>query len=191
MEPEKIWQKNAASQIVLDSIFAALAVVWITVALPDRIHTELKFLEMVCSIFSFFLFASSAEGTTNAYEEKDLLKFVYYLLWYNVGVIIIGFAIGALVYYHFEDHLIRFVGSMFWRLPPLVIRTSVFLIYSLLFGFLLWRWIHDAWWLLFTSKQRFAEYLKELSEEEVPLFNRHRLMRLVFKRRIADEKAAP
>jgi hypothetical protein len=41
---EKTWQKNAPSQIVLDSIFAALAVLWITVTLQERPYILIKVL---------------------------------------------------------------------------------------------------------------------------------------------------
>jgi hypothetical protein len=190
MPTEKIWQKNAASQIVLDSIFAALAVVWITVALPDNIPTKLKFVELIFSILSFFIFASSAEGTTNAYEENDLLKFVYYLLWYNIGVILIGLAIGALVYHHFVGHLVRFVGPILWCLPPFLIHLTVLILWLLLGVFFLWRWLYDAWWLLCKNKQEFADYLKELNDDQTPKHQRHWLMRVLFRRRIADEKSA-
>src|SRR5437870_12138359 len=73
---ESTWQRNAASQIVLDSIFAALAGIWITFALPDNIPTRIRFIEVLCSLLSFFCFAVSAEGTTTAYDEWDLMKYV-------------------------------------------------------------------------------------------------------------------
>jgi hypothetical protein len=76
---DKTWQKSAPAQITLDSIFAALAAIWITIAIADNIHTKLKFFEILCSLFSFFLFAASAKGTTNAYDERDVVKYVYYL----------------------------------------------------------------------------------------------------------------
>ena len=43
------------------------------------------------------LFAISAEGTVTAYDEKDGVKFVYYLVWYNIGVILVANAIGLVV----------------------------------------------------------------------------------------------
>jgi len=46
MAEDKTWQKNAGSQIVLDSIFAALAAVWVTFAIQDGLHTRLKFVEV-------------------------------------------------------------------------------------------------------------------------------------------------
>jgi hypothetical protein len=63
---DKTWQKSAGAQVVLDSIFAALAAIWITFAIQDSLHTKLKFIEIACSLFSFFLFAISAEGTINS-----------------------------------------------------------------------------------------------------------------------------
>ncbi len=41
MESEKVWQRNAPSQIVLDSIFAALAGVLIVISMQDRYARDL------------------------------------------------------------------------------------------------------------------------------------------------------
>jgi Gpi18-like mannosyltransferase len=181
---DKTWQKNAGSQIVLDSIFAALAAVWITLAIPEGIHTKLKFFEVVCSLLSFFCFAASAEGTTTAYDEKDVVKFVYYLLWYNLGVILIGLAIAALVFAHFEEHFLRFIGSSLPSISPHVTLLLLPFIYGGFFFLLLWQWIRDAVWLLFASKVGFQSYLKELNDEEVPELHRRWLMRRIFKHRL-------
>jgi hypothetical protein len=73
--PENTWQKNAPSQIVLDLIFAALAALWITVALQEHPYVAIKVLELTSTLLSFFFFAISAEGTVTAYDEKDVIKF--------------------------------------------------------------------------------------------------------------------
>jgi hypothetical protein len=181
---DKTWQKSAPAQITLDSIFAALAAIWITIAIADNIHTKLKFIEILCSLFSFFLFAVSAEGTTNAYDERDVLKYVYYLLWYNIGVLLIGAAMGALIFAHFSGHLLRFVGDGLWYLPPLVIESLITMVYIAFFVVLLWNWIRDARWILWTDEASFDAYLKELTDEADPEPNRHWLMKVVFKKRI-------
>jgi len=110
--PEKTWEKSAPSQIILNSIFAALSAVLVTIVIGDSLPPDLKywenkckFVELLLALFSFFLFAMSAEGTTNAYEEKNVQKYVYYLLFYNVGVIFIGSAVAILVGAHFVEHL--------------------------------------------------------------------------------------
>jgi hypothetical protein len=184
---DKTWQKGAGSQVVLDSIFAALAAVWITFATQDSLQTRLKFIEIVCSLFSFFLFAISAEGTTNSYDEQDVLKYVYYLLWYNVGVILIGSSIGLLIYAHFSTHLLRFAGPFLSYLPPLIGQILVPTIYSFIFFVLLWRWIADAFWLLFEPQEDFNLYLQELNDEVSPIPERHFFMRLIFRRRLKHE----
>jgi hypothetical protein len=178
---DKTWQKNAASQIVLDSIFAALAAVWVTLAIADHIHTIPKFFEVICSLLSFFCFAVSAEGTTTAYDEKDVLKFVYYLFWYNIGVLLIGGAIGFLIYADFEKYFVNFVVSAFPCLPP---RWTWILVTVVVFSLLLFRWIYDACWLLFICWPKFNDYLKELKDEREPTLDRPLLMRLIFHHRI-------
>jgi hypothetical protein len=89
--PDTTWQKNAPSQIVLNSIFAALAGILLGLSLQDpSAGTWHKLVELTFSLFSFLLFARSAEGTTDALDEKDVRQFVYYLLWYNLAVILLG-----------------------------------------------------------------------------------------------------
>ena len=183
MAEDKRWQKNAGSQIVLDSIFAALAAVWVTFAIQDKMHTKLKFVEVVCSLLSFFLFASSAEGTTTAYDEGDVLKFVYYLLWYNIGVFLIGAAIGALILAHFETHVRKYGVWVASCMSPTSFVWSIRMLYAVFFVALLWRWIYDVWFLLCKNQLEFSEYLKELNDEKTPEHQHHFVMRLIFKRR--------
>ena len=183
MVPDTTWQKNAASQVVLDSIFAALAAIWLT-TIPTSLPTELRFLEVLCSLFSFFLFAISAEGTITAYDEKDVLKFVYYLLWYNIGVIVIGGAIWILIFAQFEGYFLRFTDSLFPRLDPIVYRMLVPLIFIASFIVFLWNWFRDACFIMCKSREGFSDYLKELNDEAEPRPDHHWLMRQIFRKRL-------
>src|ERR1700733_15268879 len=162
------WQKNAASQIVLDSIFAALAALWITVAYQDGSSTAFRFIQVLLSLLSFFLFAVSAEGTTTAYDEKDVLKFVYYLLWYNVGVVLIGISIGFFIYLHFDYHIVNYFGSLMGPFGRYASRVSVPVAYWLSLMVLLWNWIRDVKWIIFSSAEEFRDYLKELNDGKTP-----------------------
>jgi hypothetical protein len=181
------WEKNAGSQIILDSIFAALAGIWITIAIPEGDHVSafFKFCEVGASVFSFFLFAISAEGTTNACDEHDVLKFVYYLLWYNVGVVLIGGAIWLFIWRQFSANFVHFARSLFSCLSPLGATYAVELGYAILFTVFLWRWIGDAIWLLFADKSDFRDYLAELTDQASPKPDHHPLMRLIFSRRLS------
>jgi len=183
MAEDKTWQKNAGSQIVLDSIFAALAAVWVTFAIQDGLHTRLKFVEVVCSLLSFFFFAISAEGTTTAYDERDVLKFVYYLFWYNIGVVLIGGAIGALIFAHFEPHVLKYRAWVATYMSSTTFIRSIRVAYFGCFLILLWRWIHDGCWLLFKNQEAFCDYLRELNDEQKPEPHHHLVMRVIFWRR--------
>ena len=121
---DKTWQKNAPSQIVLDSIFGALAAVLIafSVQLPG---TWEKFLELMCSLFSFLQFARSAEGTATALDEKDLRQYVYYLLWYNVAVILLIIALGLLLYTYFSTHFVFFLHRHFSAISTGQLQWSI------------------------------------------------------------------
>jgi hypothetical protein len=186
---DSTWQRNAASQIVLDSIFAALAGIWITVALPDHsMPTRIRFIEVLCSVLSFFCFAVSAEGTTTAYDEWDVLKYVYYLFWYNVGVVLLGIAIAALIFAHFECNVLTFMGDKVTRLPPRSVANLVQWGYVAVFALFLLHWFRDAWWILFKNTVDFNNYLNELNDDETPpSLDRHRFMKLLFRRRIKNE----
>jgi hypothetical protein len=187
---DSTWQRNAGSQIVLDSIFAALAGIWITFALPDQVSSKIRLFEVMCSLFSFFCFAVSAEGTTTSFDEADVLKYVYYLFWYNVGVVLLGAAIAGLILTHFELSLVNFLAPRFSCLSPHVIAIIVNLYYFGVFFMLLWLWIRDAGWILCTDTAKFNEYLKELNDESAPEIHRRRFMSFIFKRRIRNEPAA-
>jgi len=189
-EPEKTWKKSAPSQIVLNSIFAALSAVLITIVVSDSLPHHLtywenkyKFGDLVLTLLSFFLFAMSAEGTTNAYDEKDVRKYVYYLLLYNLGVISLGFALALFVGVHFLEHLARFGRPVFCFLSERAVDTLVCVVYFLAFVGLQWHWIDDVRWLLFSSDTGFAQYLKELTDEAVPESDPTCLMRMFNKRR--------
>jgi len=191
MQAETTWQKSASSQIVLDSIFAGLAAVWITIAINDsEMSNAWKCLDGACSLLSFFVFAISAEGTTNAYEERDVLKFVYYMLWYNVGVILIATAIEILTLSHFGSHILSRVGSSLSCVPPNILQILIWMGYGVFWFVLLWRWLYDSYFLLCASPQKFKNLLNELDDKSPPEFDRHWLMRQVFRRRLRDEKTS-
>lgn len=176
MPEEKTWQKNAGSQIILDSIFAALAAALVGIVVGPEfrdvvdhslapLRNWLQFAELSLQLFSFFLFAMSAEGTANAYEEKDVHKFVYYLLWYNVGVVCIGLGLAILVGAHFVTHIASVCQRVTPGLPLCRIEDFIVLLMIVVFVICLWNWIRDAWWLTVCSKEEFTEYLQMLTDE--------------------------
>jgi hypothetical protein len=127
----------------------------------------------------------SAEGTTNAYEEKDVRKYVYYLLSYNLGVIFIGFAIAILVGVHFVEHLGNILtwtslGALSQRAAEISAILALFVIDIFV---LQWNWLCDAWWLCRSSDADFRGYLQELEDEVEPRAAPTRLMKLFYKRR--------
>jgi hypothetical protein len=190
LQADKTWQKNAAAQVVLDSIFAALAAIWITVALGEEkeVTTWVKFFETVAALFSFLLFAISAEGTTTANDEHDVVKYVYYLLWYNVGVVLISAAIGLFVFERFESHFVHFIRLPFSCLSPTEAWVVVYSLSILTFIVLLWRWIWDTIDLVWGDDRRFRRYLKELEDEEKPEQEHGCVMRIIFCKRLGTER---
>ncbi|MGO9266215.1 MAG: hypothetical protein ACLQBA_15280 [Candidatus Binataceae bacterium] len=187
--PDTTWQKNAPSQIILNSIFAALAAVLVAIAIPDTLDGDarvfqnwIKFAELALLIFSFLLFAISAEGTTTSCDEKDVRKYVYYMFWYNCGVISLGFALALLVGAHFVTHIASFLHrSLLLCLPVSSIEHLTIGLFIIAFGFFLWNWIRDARWLIFGDEAEFQEYLEELRDERPPVPAPTRMMKLFYR----------
>jgi MFS family permease len=188
--PEKTWEKSAPSQIILNSIFAALSAVLVTLVISDSLpadlkywETKFKFAELLLALFSFFLFAMSAEGTTNAYDEKDVRKYVYYLLFYNLGVVFIGFALAIFVGAHFVEHLGHFLRTNVYTLSQRAAQNIIVAIYVPMFVALQWNWLRDAHWLCCSSDAEFHRYLQELEDEVQPQPDPTCLMKLFYRRR--------
>ena len=100
--PETTWEKNAPSQIVLNSIFAALDGALIVIIIQDPTASGTQFLSLALLVLSFFLFAVSAEKCVVALDERDVHKYAYYMLPYNLGVISGGIAIEILAHARFD-----------------------------------------------------------------------------------------
>jgi hypothetical protein len=152
------WHESAPNQIILNSIFAALAGVLITVIMSDG-SDEVpsfcwKFIELISLLLSFVLSALSAEQTVNALDENDVKKYVYYMLVYNLAVILLGLAFGILIYVHFINGLIAY----FLPAHPCIVKVSFVLLFLVLF----WHWLDDICWLLCADHKKITNYLNEL-----------------------------
>ena len=117
-------------------------------------------------------------------------KYVYYLFWYNIGVVLLGIAIAGLILAHFQAPLVKFFATRIPCLSPHIITFAINLVYAGFFFALLWHWLRDAGWILCGDTSEFNDYLKELNDEATPEVHRRRLMRFIFKRRIKNEPAA-
>jgi hypothetical protein len=198
---EKRWTKNAPNLIVINSIFAAIAGVLIIFVLQDlqsdcyqyfNWHFKLPPLPLFPLLFSFFLFALTAERIAEAVEEKNTDEYVAYFPPYNFAVFLLFWGINWTVYCKYNVSLIipsvlfsfAFISiflrsDYFWRwFKALFVFLWAVYFYlvvcygykfsnpglSSLFigGFLSFPWIHDGLWLLFVPKCEFKGYLKEL-----------------------------
>ncbi len=155
---EKTWEMNAPSHIALNSIVAALSGALIVLIVQGPEATKWEFLSLVLLTGSFFFFAISAEQTVNALDERDVKKYVYYMLLYNLGVILLGVAIELLAYAHFNPWVLARLPSWF---SPVVAW-----VWLVLPAFFLWTWIKDSKALLCASKEDFDAWLRELEDEQ-------------------------
>ena len=171
---EKTWQKYAPSQIILNAIFAALVGVLIPLIILDHVNNYCKLIDLGLLVWSFVLFALSAEQTVNSLDENDVQKYVYYMLWYNLGVILLGAAFAIEIYAHFASAITRHINVPL----PLLWLSLIFLTILLL-----WRWIYDFFWLICIGRDKFLVYLDELEDRAEPRPEPSCLMRVFYKRK--------
>lgn len=174
---ETTWEKSAPSQIVLNSIFAALDGALIVIILQDQnANSGLHLLSLSLLVMSFALFAVSAEKCVVALEERDVKKYAYYMLPYNLGVIVGGAAIEILVYLRFDSKLRGWVspysgGCSRWLLPLWWLLVAVVLMRT---------WICDVWWLFASGRTEYEVWLEELEDKRNPREEHSHLMKLFY-----------
>jgi hypothetical protein len=177
--PDSTWQKNAPSQIALNSIFAALAGILLVFSAQDPLAgTWHKFLELMFSLFSFLLFARSAEGTINALDEKDVRQFVYYLIWYNLAVVFLVVSIAVLVYAYFAEHFLSFCQRNFPLLSICKLQCIGMVLFFIFFVALLKCWLWDFFWLIRVRREELIAYIEELEDIMKPKPEPSRLFNL-------------
>jgi len=173
------WQRNAPGQITLNSIFAAMVGVLIALAIQDSIPDGYKISELGLLVLAFLFFAISAEQTTNALDENDVRKYVYYMIHYNAGVILTGVSVAIIIYAHFNRwlscHLYQLFPSFYLTYVPLI------LFFAALTVALLFHWIKDFFWFFRTSTDKIEDYLDELEDKVKPEYDRSLLMGLYCK----------
>ena len=174
--PETTWERSAPSQIVLNSIFAALDGALIVIIIQDPQATTLQFWSLVLLVASFCLFPVSAEKCVVALEERDVKKYAHYMLPYNLGVICAGAAIELVTYARFDakiqGRLAPHLGiyAAWWLLSGWLIVAAIFL----------WTWIRDVYWLFFCKQEVFDEWLEELKDKRTPEPEHGFLMQLFY-----------
>jgi hypothetical protein len=180
------WERNAPTQIVLDSIFAALAGVLIVTSLQDpNPRSWRKLIELIFAFSSFLFLARSAEGTTTALDERDVDKYVYYLTWYNLGVVLLIWSLAILIYGYFYSHFLAFCirhTSCSWVAPE---TLNLLIPFSYAFFFLVVAkdWLEDVCWIIFKRQETYNEYIQELKEESEPTRDWPSFLRLIDKLR--------
>ena len=107
---------------------------------------------MIPLVISFFLFVLVSEQITTAMDEKDVRRYVFILLLYNLGVLALFVGLAVLIF-------IRYKISPWFTLS--------------IFPFIYYPWIHDFYWILnpFRNKKlkhKLSDYLKELTGEIFP-----------------------
>jgi hypothetical protein len=144
---EKPWIKNAPTLILVSSIFAALAGALFGITLGDASTTH--YLPSILFAISFWLFALSAEEITTAIDDQDVKRYVFLVVFYNLGVVMLFAGSAVLIYFKFSTSL--------WLT---VLITSAAIIYP---------WGRDLCFLLNPwNKEEMENYLDELEGRREP-----------------------
>jgi uncharacterized protein len=137
---DKRWIGNASDLIIVNSIFAAIAGILLVFVLGDSCLDHCWYVSLIF-LFSFFLFALTAERITEAIGQKSTKTHVAYMFPYNFAVILLFLGICLIVHF----------------------RYNFSLVVSLIVGFVLsFPWLYDAYWLVFVKEDKFNQYLNEL-----------------------------
>jgi hypothetical protein len=186
--PQKPWKRNTSQFLTVNSIFAALSGILIVLVLQEDkyfnkliplVHIPFAFLAAGIFFISFFLFALAAEKTTDALDEDDSKKYVYYMLHYNAGVVLLLVGIALLIFFRYYPLVSSLMPASVTvpvpRIPyfiPSSTRASIsiwviHLIISVIYltaivRFFLYRfWIDDIRFILF-RKDELKDYFDEL-----------------------------
>ncbi len=147
------WIKNAPQLLVVNSILAALSGILIGLVIQDENHFGSSwYIPMIPLVLSFLIFVLVSEQITTALDEKDVKRYVFILLLYNLGVLALFVGLSTLVF-------IRYKLSSWYTI--------------IIFPFIYYPWIHDFLWILNPLrnnklKQKLSDYLKELTGEIFP-----------------------
>jgi hypothetical protein len=112
----------------------------------------------------------------SAVEERDVKKYAYYMLPYNLGVILGGAAIEVLIYSRFDGKLRGWVSSYFGSSSC----WASFICWVLVAVVLMWTWIRDTWWLFASDRREYQVWLQELEDKHNPGEDHSRLMKLFY-----------
>lgn len=146
-ESTKPWKKNLGHLLTVHSILAALSALLIGLVVQDKGHFETQWkLPIFFLGLSFFLLALAAEKSTDALDEDDVEKYVFYLLVYNMGVVFLMWGMASVIF-------IRYSTSFLWLV--------------IMIGFSL-PWLLDIGYLT-GNEERFREYVAELEGKDPAL----------------------
>ncbi len=151
---EPPWKKGVEPILVLYSILAAVSGVFLTYALSEKDFTFASCLTFdIPLLFSIIFFIYSAEKITDALDESDVKKLVYSYVSYNL-------AVASLIWGLFSGIFMKFFGrsvlEFTWQ------HFFLWIGFLILYCFSAWKWISNFFWLLFTNKHSYHEYLQEL-----------------------------
>jgi hypothetical protein len=98
------WKSNAQSFLVMHTILAATAGIFIIYMMSDPIHfSGWSWLWPILPLaFATFLFIVSGEGVSDALDEDDVLNYVYFFIPYNIGVILLVAGIYSTIYVRYS-----------------------------------------------------------------------------------------
>jgi hypothetical protein len=163
------WIDHAFSMATSYSILTAMVGVLLAVIITDKEINDYWYWPISLLGISFVCFVWGVEKLSDALDENDVDKYLAWFLAYNSGVIMMFFGIATYIFIHY--HLQVCTGGLI-----------LFLISCLASK----KWISDNWSLIFSNKQDYDDYRKELLGVKIPekdpdwLMNIYHFIRRIF-----------
>ena len=137
------WKTNAGYFLGTHPILAALSGILIGVIIQDHFFDNSWKLPIALLSLAFLFFVLSVEKTTDAFDEDDVRKYLFYLLLFNLGVILLIWGMALVI-------------SIRYAFKPVWFNITVF--------FITLPWLLDIMYLIFEPEEKFEEYIQELRE---------------------------
>jgi len=151
---EAPWKKSTEPVLVLYSILAALAGLFLTYSLGEKDFSYPTCLTFDIPLFlSIMFFIYSAEIVTDALDESDVKKILYSYLSYNLAVVCLIWGMISSVY-------VKFYHGHIWDIS--IKRITIDALFLGVFIIASWKWAYDFCWLMFRNKHDYHDYILEL-----------------------------
>jgi hypothetical protein len=143
----KPWKENIGYLLTVYSILGALSALLIGLVLQSGDFANSWKLPISFLSFSFFCLILAAEKTTDALDENDVEKYLFCLVFYNIGVTCLIYGISFIIYFKY------FINVRLWAWVAVTAIPAL-------------PWLRHLSYLFFKPEKEFRKYVEELGGTE-------------------------